>query len=62
MKEQIERANDPVTDAKSAEKPTTPPEPRPWVKPTFERVDMKEALGPTTSTVNTEDGVPGTSS
>lgn len=44
MTDQIKHAADSAPDANAPSNPGAQPAPRPWVKPTFERIEMKEAM------------------
>jgi hypothetical protein len=56
MNETIQHAPETAPRENATTDASAQPEPRPWVKPTFERVDMKEALTATNDPAHLLDG------
>ncbi len=55
MSDEVKHATDSTQQASPAGDASAQPEPRPWVKPTFERADMKDAMGSQNVTNLTQD-------
>lgn len=56
MNKQLDHPIDSAPQANAPSDESAQPAPRPWVQPTFEQVDMKEALGSIVDGPGVQDG------